>query len=62
MAHLKEDIAYKISHNWFLINDQDRLIVNNVSIGLVLQIIVFEYFYRKANETRRCNGLKGLGG
>lgn len=60
MIALNEDIAYQLSHNWFLVDGEDRLIVGGVSLGLVFQLLVFEYFFKQANETKHRSGIKGI--
>lgn len=59
MFSLDDEAAYELSHHWFLIDGKDKLEMHGVSIGLVLQLYVFEYFFRGANKTRDRRGLKG---
>lgn len=60
MTFLDEETAYQLSHNWFLIDGKDFQVVDGVSIGLVLQLVTFEFFFKNANETRQRKGCKGL--
>ncbi len=55
-----EKVCYEASHNWFLGKDVDSTVVDNVSVGCVLQLQIFEKLFESSQVNADRNDIRSL--